>query len=261
MSAESSRAVFLSYASQDADAARNICAALRAGVEVWFDQNQLVGGDAWDHKIRGQIASCALFVPIISANTQARGEGYFRLEWKLAVDRSHLMAHDQAFVLCHRDAPEAEALVDRAQALAPTSDGYAWKLTFLMQLRGDVEAAKAYVEIIPPQLLLEDRVAAYVARLWLWAGDGEKALAAVRRVPRDFFEEGSRFGFSPKNYLSGRALELMARTTAAQAEWRPAVVVVEKRISADPDRNSHLTWRALLLALVESMTTFRRVDS
>ena len=22
------------------------------GVEVWFDQNQLVGGDAWDQKIR-----------------------------------------------------------------------------------------------------------------------------------------------------------------------------------------------------------------
>ncbi|MEO5961716.1 MAG: toll/interleukin-1 receptor domain-containing protein [Opitutaceae bacterium] len=47
--------------------------ALRAaGVEVWFDQNELVGGDAWDGKIRGQIKACALFVPIISAATQAR---------------------------------------------------------------------------------------------------------------------------------------------------------------------------------------------
>ena len=96
----STAAVFLSYASQDADAAKRICEALRAvGVEVWFDQNELVGGDAWDAKIRGQISSCALFVPVISAATQARGEGYFRLEWKLAVDRSHLMAHDQPFLL------------------------------------------------------------------------------------------------------------------------------------------------------------------
>ncbi len=95
-----SKAVFLSYASQDAEAARRICDALRsAGVEVWFDQNELVGGDAWDAKIRKQIADCALFVPIISANTNARGEGYFRLEWKLAVDRSHLMAHDEPFLL------------------------------------------------------------------------------------------------------------------------------------------------------------------
>ena len=36
-------------------------------------------------------------MPIISDNTQQREEGYFRLEWKLAVDRSHLMADDKAF--------------------------------------------------------------------------------------------------------------------------------------------------------------------
>src|SRR5471032_900863 len=97
---EPNQAVFLSYASQDAEAAKRICEALRAGgVEVWFDQNELVGGDAWDAKIRGQIGSCALFVPLISANTQARQEGYFRLEWKLAEDRSHLMAKGKAFIV------------------------------------------------------------------------------------------------------------------------------------------------------------------
>ena len=73
MPADSSRAVFLSYASQDAEAVQRIADALRAaGVEVWFDQGELVGGDAWDRKIRQQIKECALFVPVISANTQAR---------------------------------------------------------------------------------------------------------------------------------------------------------------------------------------------
>jgi len=92
-------AVFLSYASQDTEAARNICDALRAaGVEVWFDQSELRGGDAWDRRIRAQIKDCALFVPVISGNTQARAEGYFRLEWKLAVDRSHLLADDHPFL-------------------------------------------------------------------------------------------------------------------------------------------------------------------
>ncbi len=92
------QAIFLSYTSQDADAARRICDALRAaGLEVWFDQSELRGGDAWDASIKKQIKECALFVPIISANTQAREEGYFRLEWKLAVDRSHLMADNKAF--------------------------------------------------------------------------------------------------------------------------------------------------------------------
>ena len=99
MSAAENKAVFLSYASQDAVAVERIAEALRAsGVEVWFDKDELVGGDAWDQKIRRQIKECALFVPVISANTNARAEGYFRLEWKLAVDRSHLMADDAPFL-------------------------------------------------------------------------------------------------------------------------------------------------------------------
>lgn len=97
---EPGKAVFLSYASQDAEAARRIADALRAaGVEVWFDQSELVGGDAWDHKIRRQIKDCALLIPIISAATQARTEGYFRLEWRLADQRTHLMAKGRPFLL------------------------------------------------------------------------------------------------------------------------------------------------------------------
>jgi TolB-like protein len=92
--------VFLSYASQDAEAAQRICEGLRAaGIEVWFDQSELRGGDAWDTSIRRQIKTCALLIPVISHTTHDRVEGYFRLEWKLAVDRSHLIATDQAFLL------------------------------------------------------------------------------------------------------------------------------------------------------------------
>jgi TolB-like protein len=95
-----SNAVFLSYASEDAEAAERIATALRAaGIEVWFDKSELRGGEAWDRQIRKQIHDCALFIPVISANAHARDEGYFRLEWKLAVDRSHLMAPDKTFLL------------------------------------------------------------------------------------------------------------------------------------------------------------------
>jgi TolB-like protein/Tfp pilus assembly protein PilF len=93
-------AVFLSYASQDAEAAQRICEALRAGgIEVWFDQSELRGGEAWDQSIRKQIKTCALFIPVISHTTHDRREGYFRLEWKLAVDRCHLMDADMAFLM------------------------------------------------------------------------------------------------------------------------------------------------------------------
>jgi TolB-like protein/Flp pilus assembly protein TadD len=97
---ESAQAIFLSYASEDAEAAQRISDALRgAGVEVWFDRSELRGGDAWDGMIRRQIRTCALFIPLISANSRVRSEGYFRLEWKLAVDRSYLMASDRAFLV------------------------------------------------------------------------------------------------------------------------------------------------------------------
>ena len=97
---EPSHAVFLSYASQDAEAAQRICDALRAaGIEVWFDQSDLRGGDAWDRQIRKQIHDCALFVPVISQHSQERLEGYFRREWKLAADRTHDMAEEKAFLV------------------------------------------------------------------------------------------------------------------------------------------------------------------
>ena len=97
---EPSHAVFLSYASQDAEAAQKICEALRgAGIEVWFDQSELRGGDAWDRSIRQQIRECRLFVPVISAQTDARREGYFRREWKLAVERTHDMSERVAFLV------------------------------------------------------------------------------------------------------------------------------------------------------------------
>jgi TolB-like protein/Tfp pilus assembly protein PilF len=92
--------VFLSYASQDAQAAQKICEALRAAdIEVFLDQSGLRGGDAWDQKIRHQIHDCALFMPVVSQHTQERLEGYFRLEWKLAVDRWHLMATERPFLV------------------------------------------------------------------------------------------------------------------------------------------------------------------
>ena len=95
-----SRAVFLSYARENTDAARRIADALRAfGVEVWFDQTELRGGEAWDAKIKKQIRECGLFLPLVSAQTQERVEGYFRREWLLAVERTRDMAHGVAFIV------------------------------------------------------------------------------------------------------------------------------------------------------------------
>jgi hypothetical protein len=92
--------VFLSYASEDRPAAQSVRDALGAcGLEVWYDESGLDGGDAWDQKIRRQIRECDYFMPLISAQTEVRPEGYFRREWRLAVERTHDMADDHPFLL------------------------------------------------------------------------------------------------------------------------------------------------------------------
>src|SRR5262249_82649 len=45
------------------------------------------------------IRECDFFMPVISAQTDARPEGYFRREWRLAVERTHDMADDHPFLL------------------------------------------------------------------------------------------------------------------------------------------------------------------
>lgn len=106
--------LFLSYASEDRAAARRLRDTLAAaGIEVWYDENELTGGDAWDAKIRRQIRECDYFMPLISANTERRKEGYFRREWRLATERTLDMADDVMFLLpvCLDDTTELNARV------------------------------------------------------------------------------------------------------------------------------------------------------
>ena len=94
------RTVFRSYAWQVRAAARGGRDALPGfGLEVWHDESDLGGGEAWDQKIRRQIRECDYFMPIVSAQTEARLEGYFRREWRFAVERTLDMADDHLFLL------------------------------------------------------------------------------------------------------------------------------------------------------------------
>jgi TolB-like protein len=107
--------VFLSYASEDRQAAQAIRDALPAlGLEVWYDESALNGGDAWDQKIRRQIRECDFFMPLVSAQTEARHEGYFRREWRLAIERTLDMADDHTFLL-----PVVIDDTDQARARVP----------------------------------------------------------------------------------------------------------------------------------------------
>jgi hypothetical protein len=107
-------AIFISYAREDLPAVQRLKAALDgAGLVTWFDLDRLEGGDDYDRKIHANIGRCSFFVPVVSASTQRRLEGYFRREWSYAVDRSRNIADGAVFILpvCIDDTPEVEALV------------------------------------------------------------------------------------------------------------------------------------------------------
>lgn len=81
--------IFVSYSRTDLAAARRLLAGLQdIGADVaWFDKAELKPGDDWERKIRNAISGCYLFLPLVSAGTDAREEGFFREEWTLAGER------------------------------------------------------------------------------------------------------------------------------------------------------------------------------
>jgi hypothetical protein len=84
--------IFISYASQDIGAAKRLFTQLQnEGDVVWLDKSALKPGDDWERQIKGAVARCDIFVPLLSATTESRTEGYFRLEWREAEERARRM--------------------------------------------------------------------------------------------------------------------------------------------------------------------------
>ena len=93
-------AVFVSYAREDLAAVQKLKAGLdAAGITTWFDLERLESGDDYDRKIQRNIARCSYFIPIVSAATERRLEGYFRREWSYAIDRARNIAEGALFIL------------------------------------------------------------------------------------------------------------------------------------------------------------------
>ena len=93
-------AVFISYASEDGESARAIADALeRNRIPVWYDKRKLQPGVAWDSVIQQAVRSCALFLPLVSKTSAGVREGYVRLEWNLAVERSKYFDENVPFIV------------------------------------------------------------------------------------------------------------------------------------------------------------------
>jgi hypothetical protein len=97
-----SGAIFVSYASDDLEAASRLAEGLRAaGLEVWFDKNALQMGDDWARSIRRGLEQCSLFLPVISRQTLSaeNRRRYFWREWNDADDFARGMAPGEAYIV------------------------------------------------------------------------------------------------------------------------------------------------------------------
>jgi hypothetical protein len=107
-------AIFISYAREDLPAVQRLKGALdAAGIRTWFDLERLESGDDYDRKIQRNITRCSYFIPIVSATTERRLEGYFRREWSYSVDRARNIAEGALYILpvCIDDTNEGNAHV------------------------------------------------------------------------------------------------------------------------------------------------------
>jgi TIR domain/SIR2-like domain len=95
-------AVFVSYASEDLEAASRLTEGLRAaGLEVWLDKNALRVGEDWARSIRRGIERCSLFLPVISRQSlsEQNRRRFFWREWNDADGCARGMAPDEVFIV------------------------------------------------------------------------------------------------------------------------------------------------------------------
>lgn len=82
--------VFISYASEDRDAAFRLADQLTvAGLEVWIDR-RINPGDDYRVLIERHIRECSAFIPVLSQHTQTDDARWFRREWELSRDIASL---------------------------------------------------------------------------------------------------------------------------------------------------------------------------
>ena len=280
-------AVFLSYAHEDAAPARRICEALRAaGVEVWFDQSELRGGDAWDAKIRKQIGACALFVPVISAATEARREGYFRLEWRLAAQRTHMMSEQAAFLVpvvidttrdAEADVPgefravqwtrlpageTSEAFCGRVQALLTGDSGGRTPFSARVRPAGETPALPAKRRYWPGVAAVGVALVAFALRQTWESAESISPRRDAAQRDRQSAEIAlplERAASPAVTALLKRARELVAKTDVVRSDLDTAASLLEQAAKQEPTNarvwaeRSLVDWRYLAEYLDRSM--------
>ena len=138
-------AIFISYTHEDQAAALRLRDFLEneAGIDdVWIDHRRLEAGDDWDHQIRRNIKNCSYFMPVISAASTRRLEGYFRREWRWASERAMDFADSVPFII-------PVVIDDTAEHAENVPDGFSrWQWMGLPSGTGNEEFRRRMIALI-----------------------------------------------------------------------------------------------------------------
>jgi hypothetical protein len=91
--------VFISYASEDRDAAKRLSADLQnRSVSTWLDVDRLLPGQTWQNEISAAIASSRAFVAVLS-NHSINKTGYVQKELREALDVLDMVPENVPFLI------------------------------------------------------------------------------------------------------------------------------------------------------------------
>lgn len=168
MASESGLKVFLSYASEDAEVAADVAAALQAdGHDVFFDRERLRGGAAYDAEIRAAIAQSDLFVFLISAAV-LKERSYALTELKFARETwSSPVGRVLPVAIGRVDRRQLPAYLRRLTPLYPEGDAAAEVAAEVIALARKTEASSISLPVRPETAARQ--LDAYVA-LWSLTG-------------------------------------------------------------------------------------------
>jgi hypothetical protein len=95
-----SGAVYLSYASADADSAASLRDALdNDGVDVVFDEDDAPISEKWEKKLRSFVSECSVFMPVVSQRALHADRRFFRSQWVEAILEAAKTVPSGRFVL------------------------------------------------------------------------------------------------------------------------------------------------------------------
>jgi hypothetical protein len=207
MPEETKGRIFISYASERANLAEDIAAALTVeGYDVFFDRSSLTPGEPYGDHIRGEIARSDVFVILVSAEI-LKDESYVLTELKLAKQMlAQRKAHILPVVILPVDYGKLDPYLTRLTALYPEGNTAAEVAAQVSEmLDGRSQAVhEARPDVAGKQLEAYQLLWMITGELPKWGGQGSRTYGDLAKLSQSlrkwYFKHAGGLFFSRASY-------------------------------------------------------------